>query len=149
MGRKKVAKIIVIGVVGIVAVCGAGYEFLRLAGIIDPDACISERMQTIPNLSRAKVETVYTNCDTLAKDEAISVYFSRASVNDGTWYGKWFNRRIGVNAVNLVTAILCESRFCLFVIKLHANNIVVSWKRIGSSGIRNWNHIAGNGNLYW
>ena len=93
MGRKKVAKIIVIGVVGVVAVCGTGDEFLRLAGIIDPDACISEPMQTMPNASGAKVETIDTNCDTLAKDEAISVYFSRASVNDGAWYGRWFNRR--------------------------------------------------------
>ena len=57
---------------------GTRYVFLRLAGIIDPDVCLSERMQTMPNLSGAKVEIVYTNCDTLAKDESISVYFSRS-----------------------------------------------------------------------
>ena len=79
MGRKKVAKTILVGVAGILTVSGAGYVFLRLAGIIDPGACITERMKTVPNLSGAKVEIIYTNCDTLAKDEAVSIYFSRAA----------------------------------------------------------------------
>jgi len=88
MGRKKVAKTILVGIAGIVAVSCAGYVFLRLAGIIDPDACVSERMKTVPNLSGAKVEIVYTNCDTLAKDEAISVYFSRAAVTEESWFAE-------------------------------------------------------------
>jgi hypothetical protein len=93
MDRKKVAKIILVGCAGIVAACGAGYVFLRPAGIMDPGACVSERMKTMPNLSGAKVEIVYANCDTLAKDEAISVYFSRAAEKEHTWYERWFNQR--------------------------------------------------------
>jgi len=93
MGRKKVAKIILVGVAGIVAVSSAGYVFLRLAGIIDADACVSERMKTMPNLSGAKVEIIYTNCDTLAKDEAISVYFSRAAATEESWFANWRNHR--------------------------------------------------------
>ena len=93
MGGKKVANTTLVIAVSIVAVLGVGYLFLRLTGIIVPDACISERMKTMPNLSGTKVEIVYTNCDTLAKDEAISVYFSRAAVKEDSWYAKWFNRR--------------------------------------------------------
>jgi hypothetical protein len=93
MGGKRVAKTILVIAVSIVAVLGVGYLFLRVTGIIDPDACISERMKTMPNLSGAKVEIVYTNCDTLAKDEAISVYFSRAAVTEESWFANWRNHR--------------------------------------------------------
>jgi hypothetical protein len=94
MGGKRVAKTALVGVLGIAPVCGTGYVFLRLTGIIDPDACISERLKTMPNLSGAKVEIDYTNCDTLAKDEAISVYFSRATVMEESWFENWWNHRI-------------------------------------------------------
>jgi len=93
MGSKKLAKTTLVIAVSVVAALGVGYLFLRLTGIIIPDACIFERMKTMPNLSGAKVEIVYTNCDTLAKDEAISVYFSRAAAKEDSWYTKWFNRR--------------------------------------------------------
>ena len=60
---------------------------------VDPDACISEEMKTIPNLNGTKVEIVYTSCDTLAKDEAVKVYFSKTESGDESWYSKWRNQR--------------------------------------------------------
>jgi hypothetical protein len=93
MGRSRVAKTVLIGVACVVAVSGAGDMFLRLTGIIDPDACISERMKTIPDLSGAKIDIIYTNCDTFAKDESIKVYFSQASVAEESWFANWRNHR--------------------------------------------------------
>jgi hypothetical protein len=93
MAIKKATKAVLIGGVGIVAVSAVGYLVLRLVGIITPDACISEEMKTMADLSDAKVEIVYTNCDTLVKDEAVSVYFSRAAVKEESWFAKWSNHR--------------------------------------------------------
>lgn len=93
MGNKKLLKALSFADLGIVVVLGAGYAILRLAGIIDPAFCISEDLQPVPRLSEAKVEIVYTNCDTLAKDEAISVYFSRPTVQGESRVSTWLNRR--------------------------------------------------------
>ena len=90
---KKVAKTTLISIVVIVAVLSAGYAFLRSIGIIEPNACISEQRMTIPELSGARVELVQTNCDTLAKDEAISIYFSRSAVKGDSWFARWRNHR--------------------------------------------------------
>ena len=93
MDHKKLVKTILVSAVGLVMVLGGGYVFLRLIGIIDPDACISQEMMTIPDLAGAKVEVVYTNCDTLAKDESVKVYFSRAAVNGESWFARWRRHR--------------------------------------------------------
>jgi hypothetical protein len=69
-----------------------GYAIFRSVFVV-PGACISEDLQTVPNLSGTRVEVVYTNCDALAKEEAISVYFSRASVERESWFAKWQNHR--------------------------------------------------------
>jgi len=56
-------------------IIGARYGFsLLLSGMTGPDSCLSEEWKDIPNLSGLKFEVEYTNCDTLAKDEAVSVY---------------------------------------------------------------------------
>jgi hypothetical protein len=89
MANRKLVKTMVLCVVGI----AAGYAILRLSGIIDPGACISEQLQTVPNLSGTRIEIVYTNCDILAKSEAISVYFSRATAQGESWLARWMNRR--------------------------------------------------------
>jgi hypothetical protein len=75
-----------------IAVLSVGYVFLRLVGVSEPNACLSEQRITIPDLSgtKVKVEVVYTNCDTLAKDESISVYL-RAKRE--SWVAKWWNHR--------------------------------------------------------
>jgi hypothetical protein len=75
------------------AVLGAGYGLLRVTGIIDPDACISETMMTIPDLSGVEVEVVYVNCDTLAKEEAVSVYFSPSAMKRAPWFRRWMYRK--------------------------------------------------------
>jgi hypothetical protein len=93
MGHKKLAKTILVSIVGLVVVLGAGYALLRIAGTNDSDGCISEEMMTIPDLAGVKAEVVYTNCDTLVKDEAVKVYFSRAAVKGESWLAKWRNRR--------------------------------------------------------
>ena len=72
---------------------GAGYAILRATGIVSPGACVSEDRGMVPNLFGAKLEVVYTNCDTLAKDESIRVYVSRATVKGESWFARKFNRR--------------------------------------------------------
>lgn len=61
--------------------------------MILPGACMTEQTALIPNLSGMKFEVVYTNCDTLAKEEATSVYISRASVNGESLFARWSNRK--------------------------------------------------------
>lgn len=79
MGSKRVAKWVLVCATAIMLVLGARYVFLRLTGIITPDACISEDLKTIPDLSGLRFEIEYTNCDTLPKDEAVSVYVATAA----------------------------------------------------------------------
>jgi len=47
---------------------------------------------TIPNLSGTEFEFTYTNCDTLAKEEAIRIYASRASVKGESFLWRLSNR---------------------------------------------------------
>jgi hypothetical protein len=75
---KNVAKTALIGFVLVLAVFIAAYFFMRQIDTAEPNACISEEKMTVPDLSGTKIEVVYTNCDTLAKTESISIYFSQA-----------------------------------------------------------------------
>ena len=93
MVREKWLKWVIFCFVGVVVLSSVSYVLLRSVGIIDPSACISKELQTIPDLSGARVEVVYMNCDTLAKDEAISIYFSSATAKDEPWFLGWLNRR--------------------------------------------------------
>lgn len=93
MGTRKIVKVICVSVAGVVFLWGAWRAVLRLTGIDDPNACISEESKTIPDLSGVKVEIVYTNCDTLAKQEDVSVYFSPAVQGKKSWFAKWTNQR--------------------------------------------------------
>ncbi|MFZ0935350.1 MAG: hypothetical protein ACLP6W_21915 [Bryobacteraceae bacterium] len=86
------AKWVLVCATAIMLVLGARYVFLRLTGIITPDACISEDLKTIPDLSGLRFEIEYTNCDTLPKDEAVSVYVATAAKGK-SWVPNWFNRR--------------------------------------------------------
>jgi hypothetical protein len=53
----------------------ARYVFSALFnGANIPNACLSEQWEEIPNVSGLRLEVEYKNCDTLAKDEAVSVY---------------------------------------------------------------------------
>ena len=47
-------------------------------GATIPNACLSEQWENIPNISGLRFEIEYKNCDTLAKDEAVSVYVLEA-----------------------------------------------------------------------
>jgi hypothetical protein len=57
-----------------------------------PGVCISEDRTTISNLSGMEFKIVYTNCDTLTKEEDISVYVSRAANNRKSLLSRWSNR---------------------------------------------------------
>lgn len=93
MTTRKVVKSIGVGVISVAVLWGAWRAVLRFTGLNDPNACISEQLKTIPDLSGTKVDIVYTNCDTLAKQEDVSVYFSPAAVKRKSWFAKWTNRR--------------------------------------------------------
>ena len=73
-------RLVLISSTGILAALGAGFGLLRLPELGSANVCLSEELAAIPNLLDAKFEIVYTNCDTLAKDEAIRVYMSPAVV---------------------------------------------------------------------
>jgi hypothetical protein len=89
MVSKKAVRTTLISLFCVVALMGAGFVLQHIS--VEPDACISEGMKTIPDLSGIKVEVVYTNCDTLAKEESISIYLSRAKKE--SWFAKWRNHR--------------------------------------------------------
>lgn len=89
----KPVKRLVVTLGTILLMLGAGYVLLLAIGFMDPNACISETKGAIPDLSGARFEIIYTNCDTLAKDEAISVFISRSAVSRDSWFAKLRSRR--------------------------------------------------------
>ena len=86
-------RLVLISAAGILAAIGAGYGLLQLPDLGSADACLSEELAAIPNLLDAKFEIIYTNCDTLAKDEAIRVYMSPAVVSGKSWFASWQKQR--------------------------------------------------------
>jgi hypothetical protein len=54
---------------------------------------MTEAEAKIANLSGADFEITYTNCDTLAKSEFVSVYVSRAKVSDEPFYSRWREKK--------------------------------------------------------
>ena len=82
-GTRALWSLIPLGIIG--AIC-------LLAFLRSGDACLSEELATIPNLDNVRFEVIYTNCDTLAKDEAIRVYMSPAVVA-GNWFANWEKQR--------------------------------------------------------
>jgi len=93
MASKRTARIVLISAIGVVLTVGVGYVLLRFTGLIPSDACVSEDLKTIPNLSGMRFKVEYTNCDAFVKDEAVSVYVARADREADSWFAKWANRR--------------------------------------------------------
>lgn len=59
----------------VVGAFGARYAFsLLFNGGTIPNACLSQQWEDIPNVAGLRFQVEYMNCDTLAKDEAVSVY---------------------------------------------------------------------------
>ena len=54
----------------------------------------SETKLDLSDVSGADIEVVYTNSDSLAKQEGISVYISKASKGKAAWVGKAFRRKV-------------------------------------------------------
>src|SRR5579862_1711015 len=109
MGNRQRAKMILL-IVFCMSLIGAGYGlvhmlapsdwgdrifvrsvimFMPIFGRNEPGNCISQQMMTNPDLAGVKVEVVYTNCDTFAKDESVKVYFARAGVKGVSWFARW------------------------------------------------------------
>ena len=78
---------------GILSAIGAGYGLLRLPQLGSADACLSEELAGVHNLLDTKFEVIYTNCDTLIKDEAIRVYMSPAVVAGKSFFASWQKQR--------------------------------------------------------
>ncbi len=73
---------------------GAAYLILVAVGQVTwPGACLTEDLTAIPNLSGMKVEATYTNCDTFAKEEVVSVYISRAVAPGEPFLARWRSQR--------------------------------------------------------
>lgn len=78
MGTKKTTALLLLGAVGVVGAVVIAYRSLLFHGMGGPDACLSEVWEDIPSLSGLRFEIEYVNCDTLSKDEAVSVYVGEA-----------------------------------------------------------------------
>jgi len=57
---------------------------------------MSEEAKTISNLSSMRFEVVYTNCDTLAKEDSVTVYVSRVTVSGESLFARWSNRKTAI-----------------------------------------------------
>src|SRR5882762_6736467 len=89
----KLAKKVLVYSACTVGALAAVYAICIATGIYDPDACITEETMRVPNLSGMKFEVTYTNCDTLVKQEAISIYVSKAAVSGESLFARWSNRK--------------------------------------------------------
>jgi hypothetical protein len=84
---------------GITALLGAAFVILvphgRVAVLrtLFRGVCMSEDRMTISNLEGMEFKTIYTNCDTLAKDEEISVYVSKSATSRESLFTRWLNRK--------------------------------------------------------
>jgi len=73
---------------------GASYTTMVMTGRVNfPFACISAERATIPDISGMRFDITYTNCDVLAKQEAISVYVSAAKRAGSPLLDKLFRAR--------------------------------------------------------
>jgi hypothetical protein len=94
MDNRKPAKTMVLVVIVAALAIGAALAYGTKCAIFhSPNACISEELMNISDLDGVKVEVIYTNCDTLAKEETVEVYFSRAAVKGDSWYARWRSHR--------------------------------------------------------
>jgi hypothetical protein len=66
---------------------------VTVARMLLPGVCMTEELKTIPNVSGMKFEAIYTNCDTLLKEDDVSVYVSTAVGGGKSWFARWRNRR--------------------------------------------------------
>jgi hypothetical protein len=70
------------------------YAVLVIAGVVpSPFACLTETKMKIANLSGMDVDVTYTNCDTIAKEEFVSVYASPAIGREESLFARLLNRR--------------------------------------------------------
>jgi hypothetical protein len=94
MGTKKATVLLLFCAAGVVGTTVIGCWFLLLHlfdGMGGQDACLSEEWEEMPRLSGMRFEVVYTNCDTLAKEEDVSVY--AADSQEGFRGPNFSNRR--------------------------------------------------------
>jgi hypothetical protein len=96
--KKTQRKVLIYGTV-IVVVLGLAFMIIvpdarvAVARRLLPGVCMTEELKTIANLSGMKVEVIYTNCDTLAKEDSVSVYVSKAHDGGESWFARWSNQR--------------------------------------------------------
>ena len=74
-----------LGLLGLAILCGA----FALLGLFESGANISETMLVANNVNGAAFEVIYTNSDTLAKQEWVNVYV----FDSGSW-SNWLSRLI-------------------------------------------------------
>jgi hypothetical protein len=61
-----------------------------------PGLCMTEELNTIPNLAGVRFDVTYTNCDTIAKENSVTVYASKAVVGRESLFAKWSNRKVPI-----------------------------------------------------
>jgi hypothetical protein len=67
---------------------------VSVARTLLPGVCMTENLKTIADLGGMKFDVVYTNCDTLIKEDSVSVYISKTLNGRESLFARWSNRRI-------------------------------------------------------
>jgi hypothetical protein len=81
-------------VIGVIAALGGIYAILFSTGFVFSRlACQTEEKLKIDDPSGLRFELEYTNCDLLAKDEAISVYAEKILPTGPWFFSSWRNQR--------------------------------------------------------
>lgn len=107
--------------------------------IPDSDACISETLMTLQNIADGDVEVINTNCDTLAKEDWISIYISSKSGIKKLLAGKTLLFRYDPGApTNPLPSIKSAGQNKIFISVPVVSSILFQQRRWGSIPVDYW-----------
>jgi len=87
---KRTTKYIIGAAVVLAGIFGTG---VAMRSVLFRMACITEDRLKIENLSGVSFEIIYTSCDTLAKEENISVFARKTDPMGAGIFSRWRNKR--------------------------------------------------------
>ncbi len=80
------------GGAGVLLLLGVAYVLLASVGLVPaPFTCMTETRARVTNLADGDFEITHTDCDTLAKEEFVSVWVAKAK--RGSWFAGLFPTR--------------------------------------------------------
>jgi hypothetical protein len=85
-----IATVVIVAMASVIVVPDVRVKAVRT---LFPGVCMTEKLKTIPDLSDMNFEIIYTNCDTLAKEDSVSICVSRALGKEASFFERWFNKK--------------------------------------------------------